>query len=156
MTTVAALRLFAASLAAAGAFVFVQGVQLKIYGILGPGPGFFPVAIGAALVIGAIVLFLRAGREPSAPFFESADGRGRIARVVVALALLGLGLELVGFRLAVFAFVLAVPRIIGFRRPIATLALAVILGFGVATVFERLLGVALPAPAIEALADLGF
>lgn len=135
-------------LAALGAFVAWQAWDWPYLTPDGPGPGFFPLWIGAILVVLSLVL---AGRElrtavRGRPFETVAwDGAGSVlsgwAALVVSIALL----EPAGF-VASFALLALFLVRVTFRRPLKQ-AVAVALGSAVAfwIVFAGLLQVRLPA-----------
>lgn len=158
MQLVHVLRAFALCFAALGAFVVASGFKLKYYGVLGPGPGFFPIWLGSILVVACLVLFFRSFfvRAESEPFFASSDAAIRVLAVVLSLAAIWLALHYLGFRLAILSFALFVPRILGRQSPVIAGTVALILSFGVGFAFETWLGVPLPEPAFESLKSLGF
>lgn len=122
---------------------------LTYYSKLGPGPGFFPLWLCIALaVLAACVLAsaLRANdRIPADGFVPPRSGATRIVVVVVALAALVPGLQLLGFRPAMAAFCLVVLLALGCRSPVQ-IALTVAAGsVGAHALFAEALGVALPA-----------
>ena len=151
-----AYRAFLLLFIAAGGFVVYSGLRLKYYGVLGPGPGFFPVWVGVLLVAACLLALgenLREGASSASFFSDPASGR-RVLWVLLSLAALWLALKFAGFRLAMLGFVLVVPQVFGRQRPGRWLAVSLVLSFGVAYVFERWLGVELPAPALDSLQAL--
>ena len=154
-----AYRLFLACVTLAALFVVYSGWRLKYYGALGPGPGFFPVWIGALLaVVGLVALvqtWVGAARDDKRAFVDDHSGGRRVLAIVLALLGVGLGLKFLGFRLTMLVFVLMVPSIIERQKWWLRITLALLLSFGVGLVFERWLGVELPRPSIEWLQDAG-
>jgi putative tricarboxylic transport membrane protein len=176
MTQRSAERLFIAILGVIGAVLIHQGLGLRYWTLTGPGPGFFPVWIGGLLLLAALAGLLRLGRAPSAglnpgsdhalaidsapgpaqPFFEEAEGARRVGLMLLAFMLLWLGMLAVGFRLAVFVFVLTAPSLIERQSWPLRIVLAGLFGVLVPWVFERYLLVDLPSPAFDVLRTLGF
>lgn len=152
------LRAFSVFLAGLGVFVVTSGFQLKYYGVLGPGPGFFPIWIGSLLVGACLVLLGQSlfVRSKSERFFPSSDAAIRVLAVLLSLAAIWFALKYFGFRLAILLFTLCVPRILGRQSPVVAVAVALLASFGVAYAFEAWLGVPLPEPAFELLKALGF
>ena len=152
-----AYRGFLALLAAAGGFLVASGLDSKYWRLLGPGPGFFPIWVGGLLTACALAALLQSlvTARTAAGFFATAEGKRRVLQVAFALALLWLGLAIFGFRLATFAFLLVVLGFLGSQSVRVRITSALVLSFGVAYVFERWLGVPLPAPAFEILQGFG-
>jgi putative tricarboxylic transport membrane protein len=157
LQTVHVLRGTLSVLIAAGAFLIVSGLQLRYYVRTGPGPGFFPVWIGALLAASSLYLLVetfrsRDGREP---FFPTGEAAKRLGLIVMLLLAAWVALEYLGYRLAILGFALVAPRLFGKQSTVTTIVVALIASFGVAYVFEKWLGVWLPTPQIEFLQRLG-
>ncbi|MFB3817155.1 MAG: tripartite tricarboxylate transporter TctB family protein [Candidatus Methylomirabilales bacterium] len=127
---------------------------------IGPGPGFFPLWLGLLLtgLSGAWLLSATwgAGARNARGFFPEWRGLRRILLVTGAIVAVGLIMDLVGFRLAMFAFVAFTLTALGWRRWGVTLILSVVLSFGVYHTFTRWLDVTLPQASIEVLKGWGF
>jgi putative tricarboxylic transport membrane protein len=122
---------------------------LTYYSRLGPGPGFFPLWLCIALAVLAACVVASALRAsdgiPGDGFVPPRAGATRIVVVVVALAALVPGLQLLGFRLAMAAFCLVVLLALGCRSPLQ-IALTMAAGsVGAHALFADALGVPLPA-----------
>jgi putative tricarboxylic transport membrane protein len=135
----------------AGLFVAWEAVTLRLYTAMGPGPGFFPLCLAIALIGLAATMFVQAtfqDAEPlSATFLPSRTGLPRILAVLAALIFAMLLLEPLGMRLTFLAFTALVPPLLGYRRPLAVLAIALAASFGAYEVFARLLDIPLPVGA---------
>lgn len=151
------LRVALAVMIAAGVFLVVNGLQLRYYVRTGPGPGFFPVWIGAVLAASGLYLMAQGFlvREDSESFFPSREAAQRVGLVVLSLVCVWVALEYLGFRLAILGFALIVPQLFGRQSIATTVVIAVVASFGVAYGFERWLGVWLPTPELEFLQRLG-
>ena len=146
---------------------------------LGPGPGFFPRWLGGLLVLCGLVWLVQllradrtaktdpmvAGAEDSAapaavatvaPEDEAPEySLPTVVAIVVSLCVLAATLEVLGYQLAMFLFVLFHLLVLGRRRLLLSLVLASASSIGVFVAFTRLLTVPLPASSIPFLRDLG-
>ena len=78
-----------------------------------------------------------------------------VLAIVVSLCLLAATLEVLGYQLAMFLFVLFHLLVLGRRRLLLSLGLALLCSVGVFVAFTRFLTVPLPASSIPFLRDLG-
>ena len=157
-----------------GAAAIVGSVDLGYWTSLGPGPGFFPLCLGVLLCVlgSAWLIQQRRGRHVAARDGDSAGagmpvGPGAeaeeapeyslptVVAIVVSLCVLAATLELLGYQLAMFLFLLFHLLVLGRRRLLLSLVIALAGSFGVFVVFTRLLGVPLPASSVPFLAGLG-
>lgn len=115
---------------------------------LGPGPGFFPVALAILGAVLTIVVLVQVARGELANERAAALPRGRAAwrtaSVIAALALATALLELVGYRLVMATFVVVILLVLGARSPVAVLLTALAGSLGVFHVFYYWLKVPLP------------
>ena len=177
-TTIRAMRISNATITAAAAVLFaavgvyciVVGLNHEYYDLMGPGPGFFPIWIGALLTVLSVAVLVQGLRPTSAlpeasaaaaaavdePFFASPAAAWRISGLLAALFAVWWLLDVLGFRLTIFLFALLGPRLIEPQPLVRSLVIALLCGFGVAYGFETWLHVQLPDPSIGALDDLGF
>jgi putative tricarboxylic transport membrane protein len=79
-----------------------------------------------------------------------------VVAIVVSLCVLAATLEVLGYQLAMFLFVLFHLLVLGRRRLLLSLVLALVSSVGVFVVFTRFLTVPLPASSIPLLRDMGF
>ena len=131
------------ALGALGAYIVVQASRWEYLGPDGPGPGFFPLWYGIAMVALSLALVVSSALRNTT---ESADwrGAGRALATWLAFALAVVLLKSAGF-LASFAALTFFIVALMYRRPIgiaALVALASAAGFYL--VFSLALGVRLP------------
>jgi len=135
-----------AVLAALGVFVLVEARQWDYLAADGPGPGFFPMWYGAALV--ALSVVLCAGALTRARRAGTSVGRPGIARaacVWVALALAIALLEVLGFSLSIGLLTVFIACAM-YGRPLRFgLTAGVLVPAAFHLVFTLALGVSLPA-----------
>ena len=139
--------------AAVGVYVLVSSISLGLWTSLGPGPGLFPFAMGAVLAAMALLWLLQELRSPS----ETAAGvdRGLVIAVVASLVILAAVMDLLGFQLSMFAFLLYHLKIRGRRTWVSSLIIAVAGSFGAFYAFNYGLNVALPVSTIPFLNAIG-
>jgi hypothetical protein len=138
---------------ALGVYVLVSSVALGLWTSLGPGAGMFPFAMGAVLVAMAGVWLAQELRRPSAKV-EGVDRRVVIS-VVVSLVVLAAVMDLLGFQLSMFAFLLYHLKIRGRRTWLSSLIIAVAGSVGAFYAFNYGLNVALPVSALAPLNLIG-
>ncbi|MFJ4210833.1 tripartite tricarboxylate transporter TctB family protein [Paenarthrobacter sp. NPDC089675] len=138
---------------AVGVYVLVSSIGLGLWTSLGPGPGLFPFAMGILLVAMSIVWLLQELRNPS----EAPGGadRGLVIAVVVSLAVLAAVLDLIGFQLSMFLFLLYHLKVRGRRGWISSLIIALAGSVGAFYAFNYGLNVTLPAAGIPFLNSIG-
>lgn len=138
--------------------VLYGGAALRMpRGDLGyPGPGFFPVVVGAFFVLtalGCLVQSLMAGASSTA----DPGGGHRLSAETVQLLLWLLGyavtLEWLGFPFAIFLFTAAAARIFGWRRWLPVAGLALLLAVVSYVMFVSWLKVPLPMGILDTLLD---
>ena len=139
--------------AAVGIYVLVSSLSLGLWTSLGPGAGMFPFAMGALLVAMSAVWLLQELRRPSARG-EGVD-RGVVISVVASLVILASVMDLLGFQLSMFAFLLYHLRIRGRRAWVSSLIIALAGSVGAFYAFNYGLNVALPVSAFTPLNLIG-
>ena len=143
---VALLSVVASGAYLALSFGFAFGTRAR------PGPGYFPVAVGAFLCAVAAVFTVIAMRRPrgaaAAPAGDSAmdaaGARGRVAAMAGGLAAFVLLLPWLGYPVVSFGLVALLLRRLGGMRWLPTLATALLSAAGSHYVFAVLLSVPLP------------
>jgi putative tricarboxylic transport membrane protein len=134
------------ALAALGAYIIVQAWHWEYLGDDGPGPGFFPLWQGVAMVVlsGALVIS-SASRTPSADT-AGVDWRriGRALAVWAALAVSVAAFKLLGFVLSFAALTLFIVAVMFRRRLAVAAAVAASMAAGFYLLFPLALGVQLP------------
>ncbi|MGC0236275.1 tripartite tricarboxylate transporter TctB family protein [Arthrobacter nitrophenolicus] len=139
--------------AAVGIYVLVSSLGLGLWTSLGPGPGLFPFAMGGVLVAMALVWLIQELRRPS----ETAEGvdRGLVVAVVVSLAILASVMDLLGFQLSTFLFLMYHLKLRGRRTWVTSLIIALAGSVGAFYAFNYGLNVALPVSAFPLLNTIG-
>jgi len=134
----------------AGGLVAVIGMiaihaawPLAFWSEVGPGPGFFPLALGAGLILMGAMVGAGGwmGRKGAAGF----DGHVRKPLVVAGVMAGYLAvLDFLGFAVATVLFLFILIRWVESRNAWLALALAVFVTLGLHLVFDTLLKTALP------------
>ena len=139
--------------AAVGAYVLATSVDLGLWTSLGPGPGLFPFAMGAVLVAMAVVWLIQELRRPS----QTAEGvdRGMVIAVVLSLVVLAVVLDLLGFQLSMFLFLMYHLKLRGRRGWPSSLITALAGSVGAFYAFNYGLNVSLPVSAFPLLNTIG-
>lgn len=142
-----------AAFAAVGIYVLVSSVELGLWTSLGPGPGLFPFAMGAVLAAMAVVWLIQELRRPS----ETVEGvdRGLVIAVVLSLVVLAAVMDLIGFQLSMFLFLMYHLKVRGGRTWISSLITALAGSVGAFYAFNYGLNVALPVSAFAPLNLIG-
>lgn len=139
--------------AAVGIYVLVSSVSLGLWTSLGPGAGLFPFAMGALLVAMSAIWLLQELRRPSAKG-EGVD-KGVVISIVASLVILAAVMDLLGFQLSMFAFLLYHLKIRGRRAWVPSLIIALAGSVGAFYAFNYGLNVALPVSAFTPLNLIG-
>ena len=139
--------------AAVGVYVLVGSVELNLWTSLGPGPGLFPFAMGAVLVAMAVLWLVQELRRPS----ETAEGVDRrlVVAVVLSLTILAALMDLLGFQLSMFLFLMYHLRLRGRRSWVSSLITALAGSVGAFYAFNYGLNVTLPVSAFPLLNTIG-
>lgn len=153
---------------AVGAAALIGSRDYQYWTALGPGPGFFPRWLGGLLVVlGALwlVQILRAARvapavdEQAEPIPSEEQppeyAPWSVVAIVASLCVLAGVLETVGFQVSMLVFLLFHLLVLGRRRLLVSVVIALAGSFGVFVVFTRLLTVPLPASSLPFLRDMG-
>ncbi len=141
------------------AFVVWGSWNLEYYTNLGPGPGFFPlwlgVALGAVSLVWLIQVSGRTGRPKNAAFLPQRGGIVRILSVLAALVAIAVLMNVLGFQLAMFLFLVFLLLVLGRQALWLTLIVALLGSVGLYRVFGSYLDVHLPPSSWALLARLG-
>ena len=144
---------------ALSAFVVWESWNLEYYTNLGPGPGFFPLWLG--VVLGGLSLAWlvresgRSGKSKGGAFLPPRAGIVRILSMLAALTAMAGLMNLLGFQLTMFLFLLFLLMVMGRQTLWVTLVVALLCSVGVYHLFGGYLDVALPASSVKFLASLG-
>ena len=142
-----------ASFAAVGVYVLVSSIELGLWTSLGPGPGLFPFAMGAVLAAMAVVWLVQELRSPS----DAGEGvdRGLVLAVVLSLTVLAAVMDLIGFQLSMFLFLMYHLKLRGRRTWVSSLITALAGSVGAFYAFNYGLNVTLPVSAFPLLNTIG-
>jgi putative tricarboxylic transport membrane protein len=142
-------------LTAVGTYVLAESAGLGLWNELGPGPGFFPCVMGAALVLLSLVWFLqeRSGIQVAAAP-EAADP-SQIRAVVLSLLVLAASLPFIGFQAGVFLFLMYHLRLRARTSWPKSLVISLLGSVGVYYLFTLGLNVSLPTAGILPLSLIG-
>jgi putative tricarboxylic transport membrane protein len=130
-------------------FVLILSFAYPYHDKLGPGPGFFPIWMSIITGGLALSLFIQTTRAKgsSASISSLLPDRSGIKRILVILIALGGVLaimDFLGFRIALFLFLLFLTPALGFRNWWMTLVFALVGSFGIFHAFYYWLQVPLP------------
>ena len=145
-----------AVLVALSVYVAAESLSLSLWTSFGPGPGFFPFVLAIALGALAIAWFLqsvRAGRDEAAPAerFEV----GHVAAVLGSLLILAAVMDVLGYQISVFLFLMFHLKWRARRSWALSLVLALAGSAGLYYGFGHGLMVQLPPSGIPFLAGWG-
>jgi putative tricarboxylic transport membrane protein len=140
------LQLAAASFSGLFAAAIYAALDFALLDSLGPGPGFFPLGLGIAGVVLALLWLLEvsAAPDPGETILPDRAAAQRLAAIVALLVLAGILLEPLGYRLTTLLFIAALLFVLGVRSPLALALCAAGGSFGVFHVFYAWLKVPLP------------
>lgn len=149
-------RLAALAVIGLGAVAIVGATQVRPgAGYVAVGPAIMPAVVGIGLVLLGSLLLVRATLRPDADHVrhvaaEAAASDWRTPGLTIA-ALIGYAVCLgpLGYVLATAAFLPVAAAILGSRRPVRDLGVAVALSIVVYVGFTELLGVRLPAGLLD-------
>lgn len=146
-------------------FIALSGLMMweswamEYYTPIGPGAGFFPFWLGAVLgglsVIWLIQISRPAGKPEEGKFLPDLNGRVQILSMIGALVLTALLLDLLGFQLTMFLFLLFLLLFIGKQSLWMSVVISLAGSVGVFHVFGKYLDVQLPLSAWSVLSHLG-
>lgn len=116
------------------------------------GPGALPAAIGALLLATSLGLLVRALRLPAAAAVGRLSlGHPRVWLVLVALAVVSLLFERLGYLVTMGLFLLALLRVLSGHGWSRVTTWAVLMTVGSYYLFDRLLGLTLPLGLLRGL-----
>lgn len=144
---------------ALSAFFVWESGNLEYYTKLGPGPGFFPLWLGVAMgglsLVWLVQVSGRKGRTRDVAFLPERVGIVRILSTVAALVAMAGFMNLLGFQLTMFLFLVFLLMVLGRQALWVTLIVALLGSAGVYHLFCRYLDVPLPVATVKFLARLG-
>lgn len=134
-------------LAALGVFIIMEARQWEFLGPDGPGPGFFPLWYGIAMVVLSGVLVISSALRKASRADGAINWRetGRVLATWLALVVSVAALKLLGFAIS-FALLTFFIVAVMYRRPLTVAAsVAATSAAGFYFLFTFALGVSLPA-----------
>lgn len=144
---------------ALAAFVIFQALRLNYYTRLGPGPGFFPFWLGTTLALLSLAwllqVSLRSLEAVEEGFVPDRGGLARIVAILAALALFAGCIELLGFRLTMFAFMAFLLLALSRTNLLLAAPICLLGSFGVYHAFVHWLDVPLPTAGLDVLRQFG-
>lgn len=133
-------------LAALGVYITTTATSWPILDAQGPGPGFFPIFYGVAMIAGSLLLIVFAFMGRSEADAEPVDwaGMGRALASWGSLVVMIPILKYFGFAIAFAALILFFGRVIFQSSWRLTIVSAVLIPLGFLVLFPTLLKVQLP------------
>ena len=129
-----------------GLVVFVASRGMRYTGANGPGPGFLPTWLGAALAVCGALLVVGSFRHASgwSPEFPDRTGALRVAAALLAIVVSAVTLTWLGFVTMATALIFFLAWALARRSAVSAAALAVLLAGAFTLGFGVLLRVPLP------------
>ncbi|HSR11325.1 MAG TPA: tripartite tricarboxylate transporter TctB family protein [Thermodesulfobacteriota bacterium] len=129
--------------------VFVGGgLKMGIGPMNGPGPGFFPAAIGGVLSSLSAVLFVISARKRKASaserFWKAEKSWVKIFICLVSLVFYLAFLDYLGYIVTTTLFIFSLLRFVGKKGWVPSIVMAVVVSFSTYAIFRMGLGVLLP------------
>lgn len=142
-------RWAAAVLTIAALIVLNEARKLRVGTVVAPGPGFFPLVLGAAFCLVSLALLVRALRTAAPPEPAGAGpadrlGRWKVAGIITALVGYAFALESLGFVVATFALLVFFFRALEGQRWVAAVGGSLAVSLLTFVVFKLWLQVSLP------------
>jgi putative tricarboxylic transport membrane protein len=141
------------------AFVVWESWNLEYYTSLGPGAGFFPLWLGAAMgglsLTWLVQISSRKGRPKEGIFLPERGGMVRLLSVLGAMVAATLLMDLLGFQVAMFLLLFFLLLIPGRQTIWLTLVVALLGSVGIYRLFGSYLDVQFPQASLAFLAGLG-
>ena len=146
-------NLFAGIFLAVGIGYEVMALSMPVGGFGSPGPGLFPMLVGAALILTAAACLVQnlvstkpaaASIDQAAPPEKAAIEHGKAWLLVAALILYVVALKPIGFPVALTLLLMASVRIFGYRNWLRNLAISLLMTTIAYVVFIVWLKVPLP------------
>lgn len=155
-------HLFAGVFLAVGIAYEAMALSMPLGGFGSPGPGLFPIIVGAALILTAAACLIQnlVSSEPPAASLEETgapvQGRSEARKawlLVASLIVYVVALKPVGFPVALTLLLIASVRIFGYRNWLGNFAISVLMTVIAYVVFIVWLKVPLPLGLLAGLLD---
>jgi putative tricarboxylic transport membrane protein len=138
-------------------YIVISARDLGVWLPQGPGPGFFPLVLAAALIVLSVAWFVQTRRAAGGDPAE--DGGAypwkRPAVTLTSLVVLASVLDFLGFQAGMLLFLLFQLRVMGRCRWLTSVVIAVAGSVGAFHLFNDFLQVALPYATVPPLTWLG-
>ncbi|MEB4615217.1 tripartite tricarboxylate transporter TctB family protein [Leucobacter sp. M11] len=141
------------AVAVIGVITVFLSAELRFWTAFGPGPGFFPGAMGV-LLIGLAALWAVETKRRGFAIGESVH-RSRVISILGSLIVLVVLMDVLGFQLSMALFLFFHLKILGKQSWVWTVGVTLIGSFGAFALFHSVLGVRLPTSSLAFLANLG-
>lgn len=139
--------------------IALESSRLRYYSVLGPGPGFFPLWLTGIMAMLTLLWLLQVSYEPDAPvpadFWPDRSGALRVIAVALSILFMVFTMDLLGFRLAMFAMLAFLLYALGRQKLAITAVISLLGSFGFYYALTTWLGGSLPKATLEILANLG-
>ncbi len=139
-------------------YIIWASKDLEYYTKLGPGGGFFPLWLGvimSGLTLIWLIQEIRKKERIDHPFIPAGADIMRIIFTIIALLAVSLLMDLIGFQLTMFFFLIFLLKILGKQSLLISLIVALLGSFGIYHIFTRFLDVILPMASLKFLSNLG-
>lgn len=136
-------------------YVVISARALGIWLPQGPGPGFFPLVLALGLALLSVAWFIQTRRAAVESPAEEAQPWKRAAITVASLVVLAAVLNFLGFQASMLLFLLFHLRVMGRRRWLTSVVIAVAGSIGAFHLFNDFLLVPLPYATVPPLTWLG-
>jgi hypothetical protein len=131
---------------------------MTLFTDLGPDAGFFTLVLSIVLGVLAALNFVQvtSHSQEADPPFLAPQSRFRVLSILGAQLFFALACGVIGFRLAMFAYLAFLLVAVGDQDRRLAVVLAAATSIGLYLGFRDGLGVPLPTPSLSILKDLGF
>ena len=155
-------NLFVGVFLAVGIGYEAMALSMPLGGFGSPGPGLFPLIVGAALIVTAAACLIQnlVSAQPAAPGIDDATpsvhtkaDTGKAWLLIAALILYVVALKPLGFPIALTLLMMASTRIFGYRNWPGNVAMSVLVTLIAYVVFVTWLKVPLPLGILAAFLD---
>lgn len=125
---------------------FAGALSYSVGTLAQPGPGLYPLFVGALLILASVGVFVSTLLRPSVKSIEFPEGRGirQLLSITAVMIVYGVALPYTGHLLAAAIVVFGVLQAMGLRRWYIKIGLTVALSLGSFYLFDILLKVPLP------------
>jgi putative tricarboxylic transport membrane protein len=142
-----------------GGLIVWESSKLRYYSTLGPGPGFFPLWLGAVMVFLATLWLVQVSVGPADPvpdgFWPDRRGAVRVLAVALSLVFMTAAMDPLGFRISMFLVLAFLLYVLGRQSVLVTAVVSLLGSFGFYYALTAWLGGSLPTAGLDLLAGFG-